>query len=117
VSAPAFAEIASYAVRHFGIAPPPEVSAADAYQKPDLYAPITEERVVSQPAERVVDETEIGDPADQGNSPLADTADPAAAPAVADAAVDPLAAGGGGQQAASTSDGFDELPGPSNDEG
>ena len=52
VAAPAFAEIASYSVRHFGIAPPPEIAAGQEFVKPEFSAP--EERVVSEVAEEQV---------------------------------------------------------------
>ena len=39
VAAPAFADIASYAVRHFGIAPPPEIGAGQNFVKPVFSAP------------------------------------------------------------------------------
>ncbi len=39
VAAPVFAEIASYAVRHFGIAPPPEIAAGQDFTKPVFTAP------------------------------------------------------------------------------
>jgi len=50
VAAPAFAEIASYAVRHFGIAPPPEIAAGQAFEKPLFTAPIEEERLAGEAA-------------------------------------------------------------------
>ncbi len=50
MAAPAFAEIASYAVRHFGIAPPPEIAASQNWTKPDYTAPIEQNRVVSEVA-------------------------------------------------------------------
>jgi cell division protein FtsI (penicillin-binding protein 3) len=50
VAAPVFADIASYAVRHFGIAPPPEISAGQTFVKPDFSRPTQEERVVSEVA-------------------------------------------------------------------
>jgi cell division protein FtsI (penicillin-binding protein 3) len=50
VAAPVFADIASYAVRHFGIAPPPEIAAGQAFVKPDFSGPMQEERVVSEVA-------------------------------------------------------------------
>ena len=50
VAAPAFAEIASYAVRHFGIAPPPEIAASQNWTKPDYTAPVQVDRVVSEVA-------------------------------------------------------------------
>lgn len=50
VAAPAFADIASYAVRHFGIAPPPEIAAGQQFEKPE-FAPLPqEERVTSEVA-------------------------------------------------------------------
>ena len=50
VAAPVFADIASYAVRHLGIAPPPEIAAGRAFVKPDFLGPTQEERVVSEVA-------------------------------------------------------------------
>lgn len=55
VAAPAFAEIASYAVRHLGIAPPPEIAAGDAFVKPEFAAPVTTERVTSEVAVAATD--------------------------------------------------------------
>jgi len=54
-AAPAFAEIASYAVRHFGIAPPPQVAALDTYVKPEIPDRLPTDRVVGETAE-VTDE-------------------------------------------------------------
>lgn len=50
VAAPAFANIASYAVRHFAIAPPQQIAAGQAFVKPNFVAPIRENRVVSEVA-------------------------------------------------------------------
>jgi len=50
VAAPAFAEIASYAVRHFGIAPPPAIDTGYEWTKPDFSTPIEQERVVAEVA-------------------------------------------------------------------
>lgn len=50
VAAPAFAEIASYAVRHFGIAPPPIVGAGPVFTKPEFGVVEPEARVVSEAA-------------------------------------------------------------------
>jgi len=48
-AAPLFADIASFSVRHFGIAPPPQIGAGPVFVKPD-FAPLVEERVTSEPA-------------------------------------------------------------------
>ena len=63
VSAPAFADIASYAVRHFGIAPPPAIAAGQAFVKPQFAAPGAQERVVSEVATLAVASPTAPDPA------------------------------------------------------
>lgn len=49
-AAPPFAEIAAYAVRHFGIAPPPEIAAGANWTKPEYGEPIDTERVIGEVA-------------------------------------------------------------------
>jgi membrane peptidoglycan carboxypeptidase len=53
VAAPAFAEIASYAVRHFAIAPPTEIAASTGYEKPAIpaLAPRVENEAAAAPTE------------------------------------------------------------------
>ncbi len=79
VAAPAFAEIASYAVRHFGIAPPPAIAAGQAFTAPVFAAPTEQERLIGEAAAAApVDAT-----AGQGEGATAadefELADPAAA--------------------------------------
>lgn len=61
VAAPVFADIASYAVRHFGIAPPPEIAAGEAFTRPDFSAPAEQERLVGEVAVAAAPVTGQGD--------------------------------------------------------
>jgi len=67
VAAPAFAEIATYAVRHFGIAPPPQIGAAPVFTKPDFTmfeepapAPAVDDLLTPQGSQQITDDIDEG---------------------------------------------------------
>lgn len=74
VAAPVFADIASYAVRHFGIAPPPEIAAGQAFTEPDFSAPLEQERLVGEVAVVAAPVTGQGDVAAGGGFELTEPA-------------------------------------------
>jgi len=116
VSAPAFAEIASYAVRHFGIAPPPQIGAGRTFVQPQ-FQPLSEERVTSEVAAIPEPVAEIGPATTQPSATATSTADtsgstaqPAAGPVPAPAPPPAVAEAGG--QGTALDQGTFELPSP-----